>query len=255
MKVERLALGGADRDLSQALVAAAEATLAAGGLLAIPTESSYGLAVDPRSQAGVELVYDVKGRSGEKALPVVAADAAQLGQLGIRRRHPLVRLGESFWPAALSVVVPVPEHLPASAGTGTLAVRVPDHAGLRALLAALDRPLTATSANPSGTPPVLDADALVAWLAAVPVAAPALVVDAGPLPGGPPSTLVALEPAAASSSAGVGDGEPPRLVVLRVGRVAPALVVERFAALAAAAVPDRPEPGRVALDVETEPSR
>ena len=176
------------------------ALLARGGVLAIPTESSYGLGVDPRSAEGVEAVYRIKSRERGKALPVVVADRAQLAGLGIDPDLNIVLRLAAYWPGPLSVVLPAAPLLPAAAGTGTLAVRVPGHERLRELLAALGHGLTATSANPSGGEPVLDPAALPGLLAG----ADAMIVDGGVLPGGPPSTLVAIEE----------DG----LVVLRPGR-------------------------------------
>lgn len=169
-------------------VAPLVATLARGGLLAIPTESSYGLGVDPRDAAGVEAIYRLKGRERGKPLPVVAAGRAQIEALGVAADEPLLAWAEGHWPAALTVVLPIGRPLPAAAGEPTIAVRVPAHAGLRALLGELGHALTATSANPSGEDPYLDPDAVAAWLAAA--EAPAVVVDGGALPGGPPSTLV-----------------------------------------------------------------
>jgi len=169
-------------------VASLVAVLARGGVAAIPTESSYGLAVDPRDAAGVEAIFRLKGRERGKPLPVVAADRAQIEALGVATDEPALAWAERHWPAALSVVLPLARALPASGGEATIAVRVPAHAGLRALLGELGHALTATSANPSGEDPYLDPDAVAAWLAAA--GAPALVVDGGALPGGPPSTLV-----------------------------------------------------------------
>jgi L-threonylcarbamoyladenylate synthase len=180
-------------------VAPLRALLARGGVLAIPTESSYGLGVDPRSAKGVETVYRIKSRERGKPLPVVVAGRAQLAGLGIDPDLNIVVRLAAFWPGALSVVLPAPP-LPAAAGTGSLAVRVPGHDGLRELLAALGHGLTATSANPSGGEPVLDPAELPGLLAGE----DATIVDGGVLPGGPPSTLVAIEE----------DG----LVVLRPGR-------------------------------------
>jgi L-threonylcarbamoyladenylate synthase len=173
------------------LVAAA---LARGAVLAIPTESSYGLAVDPRDEAGVERSFRLKGRPEGKPLPIVGADAAAFGVLGVDPNGPALRWAARYWPAALSVVVPIPAPIPASAGGHTLAVRVPGHAGLRGLAAALGTPLTATSANPSGAVPYLDPEAVASWLARAGAAAgvETLLVDGGPLPGGAPSTLVEL---------------------------------------------------------------
>jgi L-threonylcarbamoyladenylate synthase len=191
-------------------VAPLRAILDRGGVLAIPTESSYGLAADPWNPEGIARVYRLKGREGGKALPLVAADLDQVAALGVDPESPeLARLAR-VWPAPLSAVLEVTGGLgagrgPAAAGDlsaaahlvaaadlvaaapdGTVAVRIPDHPGLRGLLAALGRPLTATSANRSGEPPVLDPDAAARLLEGEDAA----VVDGGTLPGGPPSTLV-----------------------------------------------------------------
>lgn len=165
--------------------------LARGGVLAIPTESSYGLAVDPRSAAGVAAIQRIKGRPEEKGLPVVAADLGQIVALGVDPADPALAWVTPHWPAPLSVVLPLPAPLPASPrdGSSSLALRIPFHETLRALLSTLGTALTATSANPSGEPPWLDPVDVAAWLAG----ADAIVIDGGVLPGGPPSTLVALE--------------------------------------------------------------
>jgi L-threonylcarbamoyladenylate synthase len=171
-------------------VAPLSALLDAGGFLAIPTESSYGLAADPRSAAGVAAVFACKGRAAEKSLAVVAADLDA----------PAVRRLTELWPAALTVVVPLRRPLAATGEDATLAVRLPAHENLRRLLGELGRPLTATSANRAGEPPILDPEALEPLLEGFPAA----IVDDGVLPGGAPSTLVA-----------VADG---RLAILRAGR-------------------------------------
>ena len=163
------------------------ALIARGGVLGIPTESSYGLAVDPRSAAGVEAIYRVKERERGKPLPVVAADTAQITALDVAAGDETLRHAAPLWPAAFTVVAAIAEPLPASAGEHTLAVRIPDHAELRSLLSALDTALTATSANRSGEPPLLDPAAVAELLAAE----DAVVIDGGVLPGGPPSTLAA----------------------------------------------------------------
>jgi L-threonylcarbamoyladenylate synthase len=180
--------------------------LARGGIVAFPTESSYALGVDPWNRTGVEAIYRIKEREAGKALPVVIAGSEQLAGLGIDPDLHIVERFFAVWPAPLTVVLPVARPLPASAGEGTLAVRVPAHQELRALLAALGHGLTATSANRSGEAPILDPAALGALLAG----ADAAVVDGGVLPGGLPSTLVAL------SAGGAIEGEG--LVVLREGR-------------------------------------
>ncbi|MCB1055282.1 MAG: L-threonylcarbamoyladenylate synthase, partial [Acidobacteria bacterium] len=162
--------------------------LARGAVLAVPTESSYGLAVDPRNPEGVAAVYRVKGRGAEKALPVAVAGRHQLEALGVVAPAEVVAQLEARWPAALTAVLPLRAPLPAAPETATLAVRVPAHEGLRALLEELG-PLTVTSANRSGEPPILD-PARVAELLGT---SGGMVVDGGILAGGPPSTLVVWE--------------------------------------------------------------
>ncbi len=160
--------------------------LRAGGVLAIPTESSYGLAVDPCSVTGVEAIYALKGRDAGKPLPVVAADVEQVVALGIDRNLPALEVAAAAWPAPLSVLFPVAEPPAAAAGGATLAVRVPAHSRLCQLLKVVGFALTATSANRSGDDPILDPTALDSLL----MDRPAVLVDDGVLPGGPPSTLV-----------------------------------------------------------------
>lgn len=169
-------------------VAPLAALLDRGGILAVPTESSYALGVDPLSPVGVAAVFRVKGRRGGRPLPIVFSQPAQLLSLGVDPEGPAVRRAAELWPAPLSVLLPTAALVPAAAGSGTLAVRVPDHPGLQALLDALGRPLTATSANRSGGEPILDPGAAAALLAGE----DAVVVDGGKLPGGPPSTIVAF---------------------------------------------------------------
>ncbi|HVG10145.1 MAG TPA: L-threonylcarbamoyladenylate synthase [Thermoanaerobaculia bacterium] len=162
-----------------------------GGVLAIPTESSYGLGADPRNRKGVEAIYRIKGREPRKALPVVVADLEQLADLGIDADLSILKPLSACWPGPLTVVLPIARTIPAAAGEPTLAVRIPGHQGLRGLLAALGHGLTATSANPSGGKPVLEPEGAADLLEGE----DAMVVDGGVLPGGPPSTLVAIEEA------------------------------------------------------------
>ncbi len=160
--------------------------LADGGVLIIPTESSYGLAVDPRNATGVQAVYRLKGREGGKPLPVVAADGQQILHLGVAPSSPGLATAHRLWPAPLTVVLPIAEPLAATAGSATLAVRIPAHPPLRQLLQALGCPLTATSANFSGDPPIIEPSQLQALMGEQDV----ILIDDGVLSGGAPSTLV-----------------------------------------------------------------
>jgi L-threonylcarbamoyladenylate synthase len=175
--------------------------LAAGGVLAIPTETHYGLAADPSSGSGVGRIFAAKGRDDEKPLPVLFGSRDQLARLGIDAVDKRVSRYLRIWPAALTVILPVRAALPASRGSRTLGVRLPASAPLRELLAAVG-PLTGTSANRSGEPP-LDDPAAVAKAFAASID---LLVDGGTTPGGPSSTVLDAT------------REPP--VVLRAGAYA-----------------------------------
>jgi L-threonylcarbamoyladenylate synthase len=171
-------------------IEAAQRVLGRGGVLAVPTESSWGLAVDPTKARAVEQIFVRKGRDDHKPLPVVAAGVEQILALGVAADDPGLALGLRFWPAPLSVLVRLPEALAATRGAVELAVRIPVHDGLRALLRGCGRALTATSANRSGAPAICDAADLVALLE------PGVdgVWGGGILPGGLPSTLVRCRP-------------------------------------------------------------
>lgn len=182
----RLAIDPVNPDASA--LASALAALRSGDVVACPTDTLYGLAADPRRRDAVERVFAIKGRAPQQAVPLIGADYAQvvaaLGDL------PAVadRLARTFWPGPLSLVVPAVATLTSEihGGTGTVAVRVPNHPVARLLAKLFDYLLTATSANPSGQAPAHDADEVARALGD----RVSVLVDAGPAPGGPPSTIV-----------------------------------------------------------------
>lgn len=171
-------------DVAEA-VQAGSALIVQGGVLLLPTESFYGLGADPTSETGVARIFSMKERPAELGLPVLCADWKQLETLVVVPETFRVRLAR-LWPAALTVVLPTVGEVPA-ARSGTLAVRIPGHAEVRALLYRLG-PLTATSANRHGDPPFTTVDGALASLAEP----PDLVLDAGATAGGTVSTLVDL---------------------------------------------------------------
>src|SRR6185436_4416723 len=159
-----------------------------GGVVAIPTDTLYGLAADPFNPKAVDRVFAAKGRAELQAVALVAADAAQI----LARLGPLTpmarRLADRFWPGPLTILMAAPEALASgvSAGTGMVGVRVPDHHVTRELCRLASSPLVATSANKSGKPPSNDPEEVAAALGE----SIDLLVDSGATRGGAPSTIV-----------------------------------------------------------------
>ena len=177
--------------------------LEAGELVVHPTEAVYGIGglLEDRPLAALRRMKD-RPRDG---FVVLAPSAESVRDALTKAGRTLAR---AFWPGPLTLVVDDPQdrfHPAAKAPDGSVALRVPGHPVARALLARAGRPVTSTSANRPGEPPAATADD--ARRAALAMGGEAFVLDAGPLPGGAPSTLVRLPP---------GDGAP---VVLREGPV------------------------------------
>ena len=165
-----------------------------GGIVALPTDTLYGLAADPFSAAAVARVFEVKGRVAERALPLIAADAAQAARHLGRLTAMGQRLAERFWPGPLTLLVAAPAALArdVTGGTGKVGVRVPADAVARAICAAAGRPSTATSANRSGDPATSDPDQVERTLGD----RLDLLIDTGTTRGGAPSTIVDVTGAA-----------------------------------------------------------
>lgn len=173
-----------------AALEAAIAALRAGRLVAVPTETVYGVAC-LLDAAAIERLLDAKRRPPSKGITLMVdtvEQAASVAALPAAAR----RLAERFWPGPLTLVLPVPPgvSVPESltGGSGAVGYRVPDHAAPRALARALG-PLPLTSANLSGAPDARDAGEVVRQLGA----SIAVVLDDGPSPGGVPSTVVRFE--------------------------------------------------------------
>lgn len=170
---------------------AALALLRAGEVVAIPTETVYGLAGDAASGEAVARIYETKGRPRFNPLIAHVSDMAMAERIG--RFDPLSRkLAEAFWPGPLTIVLPMqPDagiHALATAGLDTIALRMPRGFGAK-LIAALGRPLAAPSANTSGRISGTTAQAVAADLGE----RIRLVVDGGATPVGLESTIVKVE--------------------------------------------------------------
>ncbi len=174
-----------------AVIARAADVLRHGGLVAYPTDTVYGLAVDPRNSAAVARLYAAKGRGSQSAIPLIAASLEQAEEAALFGEREL-RLARALWPGPLTMVVPPRVDLAAAVlgGGTTVAVRVPAHAVARALAGAFGFCITATSANRSGeAPAVTGADVAAAFGAGSDVD---LLLDAGVVAGGSPSTIVEI---------------------------------------------------------------
>jgi L-threonylcarbamoyladenylate synthase len=164
-----------------------------GQVIAIPTDTVYGLAAAIDRPDAIERLYAIKGRPAEKAIPVLIADPAHVNKLTPGLSATAVRLARDFWPGALTLVVPALLELPprvttlTSDGTMTVAVRVPDNLVARAIIAAAGGALAVTSANRSGAAPAVEAREVreLGLLGSL------LVIDGGRTPGGMASTIVA----------------------------------------------------------------
>lgn len=172
-------------------VARVAAALRSGQVAAIPTDTVYGLAAALDRPHAIARLYGLKSRPREKAIPVLLADAAELEKIAAAVPLGARALIDRFWPGALTVVVPALPALPDevtsdAAGVRTVAVRVPDHQVARDVLAAVGGALAVTSANRSGEPPALDAQAVLR----LGDAAPDIVLDGGPAPLRHASTVV-----------------------------------------------------------------
>lgn len=160
----------------------------AGGVVALPTDTLYGLAADPFSADAVARVCAVKGRHAARALPLIAADATQIAEHLGHLSPAAERLAQHFWPGPLTLLVAAPRALApdVTGGTGKVGVRVPADAVARAICSACARPLTATSANVSGAPATADPAEVERTLGD----RLDLLIDTGPANGGAPSTIV-----------------------------------------------------------------
>lgn len=169
----------------------AVAALRDGGLVALPTETVYGLGADARNGQAVAGIYEAKGRPSFNPL-IVHIPSADIARRYVQWGDTAQLLANQFWPGPLTLVLPlIPNHGISplvTAGLDTLAVRVPAHPVARHLLHMFDGPVAAPSANPSGRISPTTADHVLAGLDG----RIAAVVDAGPCSVGLESTIIGL---------------------------------------------------------------
>lgn len=172
-------------------IALAAERLRVGGLVAVPTETVYGLAARADSTEAVAAIYRAKGRPDFNPLIVHVASLEQAGRL-VELDDRALALAAAFWPGPLTMVLPLREDAPVApavtAGLATLAIRMPAHPAMRALLEASGLPLAAPSANRSGGVSPTEAAHVAASLGQ----RAGLILDGGACVRGIESTIVAL---------------------------------------------------------------
>ncbi|MDP9471280.1 MAG: L-threonylcarbamoyladenylate synthase [Chloroflexota bacterium] len=178
-----------DRSDPQAITWAAE-QLAAGGVIAFPTDTVYGVGASLGRPDALGRVYAIKGRPLDRPLPVLLASVEALSRVAHDLDPKVALLLEHYWPGPLTVVVRAREGMPDEVlgPGGTIGTRVPNHPLAIRLLEQVGGALAVTSANRSGAAPACTAPEVADALGD----ALDLLVDGGPTPGGVPSTVVAL---------------------------------------------------------------
>lgn len=176
-----------------------------GEVVALPTDTFYGLAVDPVNLFAVEQIYQIKMRQKHKPLSLLIANVSQAYELARDTDTLLDKLAEKFWPGPLTIIVRAGTRLPlrSTAHTGNVAIRVPDAAIARAVVEAFGLPITATSANLQGASECTNASSVRDQIGdRIP-----LIVDGGPTGRAVHTTIVDLS---------LGDG---RWEILREGAI------------------------------------
>jgi L-threonylcarbamoyladenylate synthase len=169
-----------------------------GGVVAIPTDTLYGLAACALDVDAVNRVFEIKGRHRGASLPLLLADPDDLSLYASSVPSAARKLAERFWPGPLTIVLPRADRVPevVTGGGSTVALRVPDHPVPRHLARSLGMPITGTSANLTGAEPLRSAAEVERQLGD----RLDMVFDGGTLPESHPSTVVDLS------------ASPPRLV-------------------------------------------
>ncbi len=180
----------------------ASSILEAGGIVAYPTETFYGLGARFDREQALERVYAMKQRPREKAMPLIIGRREELSLLTDEITAGARGLMERFWPGPLTILFRAGRDLPGLiVSEGKVAVRMPGESFALLLARELGIPITSTSANPSGLPPAETAQMVSAYFGEE----PDLIIDAGRTAGGLPSTIV--------------DATGDSLVILRKGAV------------------------------------
>lgn len=199
---------GADSPLDAALEA-----FKRGGITAYPTETFYGLCVDPFNKKAIEDLFSLKGRSEKNPVSVIVADKEMLGSVVEDIPTKAELLIKKFWPGPLTIIFKAHPSVPSelTANTGKIGVRVSGSPVSTRLSLALGSPITATSANPSGKKPPVTAKEVIDYFdGSIDV-----LIDGGRLPGKSGSTIVDIT---GEKAVIIREGEIPSSEVLKALR-------------------------------------
>lgn len=198
------------------MIHAVSLALKHGKVIAYPTDTSYGLAVDPTNPAALKKFYQIKERSTKKPVHIVVGSIADAKQYAVWNKQ-AQKLAKKFWPGALSLALPIKFGVTKkfkfvklfSAGTKTIGLRMPKNQIALDIVKTLQKPITATSANPSahlsGGYDSYSAEDIIKQFSKQ-KHKPDIIIDAGKLPKRKPSTLVKI----------LADGE---IEILRAGSI------------------------------------
>lgn len=157
-----------------------------GGVIAFPTDTVYGIGVSAFNEMAIEKLYQVKGRSYQKAIPILVSDQEELTRITPPLDQNVKAIIQRFWPGAITLIIPLLKGMPENLSpTQTVGVRIPDFKLTRELLSHTG-PLAATSANISGGEITLTAEEVAENLGGM----IDLILDGGKTPGGVPSTVL-----------------------------------------------------------------
>ena len=160
--------------------------LKSGGIIAIPTDTVYGLGADPFNASAVQKLYTIKGRPDGKPIPLVLSSVEDVRRVAQNLPDYFFHLTDRFWPGGLTVIVEAKDLLPVlTAGGNTVGVRIPDNPLLLKILKTFGGPAAITSANLSGEPPATSPQEIGEELAS----RIDVIVDGGKTPGPIPSTV------------------------------------------------------------------
>lgn len=177
-----------DKDNTKDILSIAVELLKNGGTIAYPTETFYGLGAKFDSDDALRKIYTIKQRPHDKAMPLIIGERDLLPVIAVGVSRTASDLMDTFWPGPLTLILPARENISEyiTAGSHTLAVRIPGESFALRLAQAAHFPITATSANLSGLPPARDIETVLGYFGD----RIDLIIDAGPTPGGLPSTIV-----------------------------------------------------------------